>query len=145
MGVLRMDDFLRAIHDAVIDTGAKDLARKMGVSHVALLQRANPNNDAHRLNVEQLFQILLHGGDMRPLHALAAEFGFDLVPKDKAAAQTLQLALISMSKEVADVTQAVAAALTDGHVSQIEKAAIQREIEHARHSFDVLEESVKAA
>ena len=67
-----MDDFLKAIHDAVIDAGAKDLARKMGCSHVALLQRANPNSPDHRMNVEQLFQVLVHSGDMRPLVALAA-------------------------------------------------------------------------
>lgn len=140
-----MDDFLKAIHDAVIDSGAKDLARKMGVSHVALLQRANPNNDAHRLNVEQLFQILLHSADLRPLQALAAEFGFELMAKDKAAPQSLAAALLHMTKEVADVTRAVADALDDGHVSQTEEAMINREIGHVRESLNVLEESVKAA
>ncbi|MBV2132028.1 Rha family transcriptional regulator [Pseudomonas sp. MAP12] len=140
-----MDEFLKAIHDAVIDVGAKELARNMGVSHVALLQRANPNNDAHRLNVEQLFQILLHGGDMRPLHALAAEFGFELAAKDKAEPKSLAAALLHMTKEVADVTRAVADALDDGHVSQTEEAMISREIGHVRESLNVLEESVKAA
>jgi hypothetical protein len=140
-----MDEFLKAIHDVVLDAGAADLARKMGVSHVALLQRANPNNDAHRLNVEQLFQILLHSGDMRPLQALVAEFGFELVAKEKAKAQGLATALIHMNKEVADVTEVVAEALEDGRVSQTEAAMIKREIGHVRESLDVLEASAQVA
>ncbi|WP_349569433.1 phage regulatory CII family protein [Azotobacter salinestris] len=140
-----MDEFLKALHDAVLDAGAKDLARKMGVSHVSLLQRANPNNDAHRLNVEQFFQILLHADDVRPLQVLAAEFGFELVAKEKAQPQTLAAALLHMTKEVADVTRVVHDALEDGHVSQTEEALIRREIGHARQSLDVLEASVKAA
>lgn len=140
-----MEQIHRAIHEAVLEAGPKQVAHKMGTSHTSLLNRANPNDDTHRLNLEQFLQILVHTGDMRPLQALAAEFGFELVAKDKPAAKTLPLALIGMNKEVADVTQAVAAALADGHVSPMERAAIQREIEHARHSFDVLEESVKAA
>ncbi len=140
-----MDEFLKAVHDAVIDAGAKDLARKMGVRHGALLPRANPNDDAHRLNVEQLLQILLHSGDMRPLRALAAEFGFELVAKQRVQPKSLAAALIHMNKEVADVTQAVAEALDDGRVSQPEAALIKREIGHVRESLDVLEASAQVA
>lgn len=42
-----MDKFLRACHDAVKDNEAKSLSAKMGVPHVSLLQRSNPDNDAH--------------------------------------------------------------------------------------------------
>ena len=41
-----MEDFLRACQGAVLDNEAKTLAAKMGVAHVSLLQRANPDNDA---------------------------------------------------------------------------------------------------
>jgi hypothetical protein len=140
-----MEEFLKAIHDAVLDAGAKDLARKMGVSHVALLQRANPQNDAHRLNVEQLFQILLHSGDLRPLQALAEEFGFSLVAKDTAKAESLSRALVRLSAEVGDVTRSVADALEDGHLSQPERAQILNELSHVYESADVLKASVKAA
>lgn len=140
-----MDEFLKAIHDAVIDAGAKDLARKMGCSHVALLQRANPNNPDHRLNVEQLFQVLLHSGDMRPLKALADEFGFDLVAKDQTPGKSLVNALMDASAEFADVTRATHDALLDGRVSSFEKERIRKEIGEVRQSLDVLEESVKVA
>lgn len=140
-----MEDFLRATQSAVLDHEAKSLAAKMGVPHVSLLQRANPDNDAHHLTIEHLFGILLHTGDMRPLEALADAFGFELVAKEQPKAEQLTTAVLHMHSEVADVTRAVTAALEDGHVSQTEKALIKREIGEAQKSLNVLVESVKAA
>lgn len=140
-----MEDFLRSCHDAIKDNEPKSLAAKMGLPHVSLLQRSNPDNDAHHLTIEHLFGVLLHTGDLRPLRALAAEFGLDLVSKDQEAATTLTSALLHMSAEVADVTRAVTDALDDGRVSQTEKALINRELAGARKSLEVLEASVKAA
>lgn len=140
-----MEEVLRAIHETVLEAGPKTLAHLMGMSHTALLNRSNPSDDTHRLNVEQLLQVLVHSNDMRALKALAGEFGYDLVPKERVAPQNLTAALLHMSAEVADVTRAVADALDDGRVSQTEKQAIKRELAGARESLDVLEASVKAA
>ena len=140
-----MEDFLRAAQSAVLDHEAKSLAAKMGVPHVSLLQRANPDNDAHHLTIEHLFGILLHTGDMRPLEALAESFGFELVAKERPKSEQLSTAVLHMHAEVADVTRAVTAALEDGHVSQTEKALIKREIGEAQKSLNVLIESVKVA
>ncbi|HEX8595389.1 MAG TPA: phage regulatory CII family protein [Pseudomonas sp.] len=140
-----MDNFLRACQSAVLENEAKALAAKMGVAHVSLLQRANPDNDAHRLTIEHLFGILLHTGDMRPLMVLAEEFGFQLVSKTAAQPQALTSSLINVGKEVADLTIAVHEALGDNHISQFEKAQIRVEIEHVRQSLDVMDSSVKAA
>jgi hypothetical protein len=143
--VLRMEDFLRACQSAVLDNEAKTLAAKMGVPHVGLLQRANPDNDAHHLTVEHLFGVLLHTGDMRPLATLANEFGFDLVAKVAPEPQALTKSLINVGKEVADLTIAVHQALDDNHVSAFEKNLIRQEINHVRQSLDVMDASVKAA
>lgn len=140
-----MDKFLRACHDAVKDNDAKTLSAKMGVPHVSLLQRANPDNDAHHLTIEHLFGILLHTEDMRPLKALADSFGFDLVAKEAPVPKALTAAMISVGKEVAELTIAVHVALEDNHVSQIEKAQISKEIDHVRKSLDEMASSVKAA
>ncbi|WP_248920480.1 phage regulatory CII family protein [Pseudomonas entomophila] len=140
-----MDEFLRATQSAVLDGEAKVLASKMGVPHVSLLQRANPDNDAHRLTIEHLFGILLHTGDMRPLAALASEFGFDLVPKVAPEPTGLTASLINVGKEVADLTIAVHNALEDEHVSAFEKGQIKVEIEHVRQSLDVMASSVRVA
>lgn len=140
-----MEDFLRACQSAVLDNEAKALAAKMGVSHVSLLQRANPDNDAHHLTIEHLFGILLHTGDMRPLAALANEFGFDLISRSSPEPQVLTKSLINVGKEVADLTIAVHQALDDEHVSSFEKSLIRQEINHVRQSLDVMDASVKAA
>ncbi|AMR66740.1 phage regulatory CII family protein [Aquipseudomonas alcaligenes] len=140
-----MEQFLRACHDAVKDAEPKRLASQMGLPHVSLLQRANPDNDAHKLTINHLYQILLHTQDMRPLAALVAEFGFTLVAKEGAEAVNLSVAVLHMHAEVADVTKAVTAALDDGRVSQMEKAMIRREITGVRESLDVLEASVQVA
>lgn len=140
-----MEDFLRACQAAVLDNEAKPLAAKMGVAHVSLLQRANPDNDAHHLTIEHLFGILLHTGDMRPLMALANEFGFDLAAKVRPAPRALTTSLINLGKEVADLTIAVHEALDDNHVSPMEKASIRKELGHVRQSLDVMEASVKVA
>ncbi|WP_449106718.1 phage regulatory CII family protein [Pseudomonas mohnii] len=140
-----MDKFLRACHDAVKDNDAKTLSAKMGVPHVSLLQRANPDNDAHHLTIEHLFGILLHTEDMRPLKALADSFGFDLVAKEAPVPKALTAAMISVGKEVAELTIAVHVALEDNHVNQIEKAQISKEIDHVRKSLDEMAASVKAA
>jgi phosphomannomutase len=139
-----MDDFLRATHNTVKDNDAKALSTKMGLPHVSLLQRSNPDDDAHHLTIEHLYGILLHSGDMRPLEALADAFGFELVAKEKSPAKELTNALLHMSAEVADVTRAVTDALDDGRVSQIERQKILREAGEAKQSIDVLVEAVKA-
>jgi hypothetical protein len=140
-----MEDVHRAIHEALLDAGPKQIAHQMGTSHTNLLNRANPNDDTHRLNVEQFLQILVHTADMRPLAALADAFGYDLVAKDGVKARSLTAALLHMTREVADVTRAVGDALEDDHVSQTEKAMIRREITEARKALDVMDASVKVA
>ncbi|MNL79259.1 hypothetical protein D3C87_2058240 [compost metagenome] len=82
---------------------------------------------------------------MRPLMALANEFGFDLVSREAPKPQALTSSLINVGKEVADLTIAVHEALDDNHVSSFEKALIRQEIDHVRKSLDVMDVSVKAA
>jgi len=140
-----MDDFLRATHNAVKDNDAKVLAAKMGLPHVSLLQRSNPDDDAHRLTVEHLYGILLHSGDMRPLEALADEFGFDLVAREKPAAQELTSAALHMNAEVADVMRLVTNIIDRGFATQSDRADAAREISEAVESLVVVKVSLGAA
>jgi hypothetical protein len=143
--VLRMEDFLRACQNAVLDNEAKTLAAKMGVAHVGLLQRANPDNDAHHLTIEHLFGILLHTGDMRPLMALADQFGFDLTAREKPAVKPLMVALGNLSAECGDVGRLIFDATSDNHISQHEKAQGEKAILEAIDALQILRESLKAA
>lgn len=140
-----MEQVYRAIHEAVLEVGPKQLAHLMGMSHTALLNRSNPNDDSHRLNLEQFIQILVHSKNPEPLELLAGALGYVLVPQVKPKGKSLVEALADLAAESGDVSRAVHDAMSDERVTQIEKAHIQKEIGHVRQSLLVLEESVRAA
>lgn len=139
-----MENFLRACRDTVKDGDAKELASKMALGHVSLLQRANPDNDGHHLTIEHLYAILLHTNDMRSLRALANDFGFDLVAREVTPATTLAAATLSMASEAADVTKAAIEAMDDGVITRLEVARIEREGEEAKNKIDVVVATAKA-
>jgi len=139
-----MQQFLRACHDTVKDYGAEKLAGQMGLPHVSLLQRANPDNDSHRLTINHLYQILLHTGDLRPLQELAHAFGFHLVAREVAPEECLANATLAMASEAADVTKAAIEALADGVVTRMECKRIEREGEEAKNKIDVVIATARA-
>jgi len=143
--VLRMEDFLRACHTTIKESGAEELAGKMCMAHVSLLQRSNPDNAAHHLTIEHLFGVLLHTQDMRPLMALADQFGFDLVAREKPVAKPLMVALGHLSAECGDVGRLIFDAAADNHISQHEKAQGEKAILEAIDALQILRESLKAA
>lgn len=140
-----MESFLRACHSAVLENEPKRLAARMGLPHVNLLQRANPDNDAHRLTINHLYGLLLHTEDMRPLMSLADDFGFDLVPRGRPAPKPVIQALAHLAAESGDVTRLVFDALQDHRISQHEQAQCNRAIDEAIEALQVLRESLKAA
>ena len=140
-----MEDFLRACHTTVKESGAEELAGKMCMAHVSLLQRSNPDNAAHHLTIEHLFGVLLHTGDMRPLMALADQFCFDLAAREKPAVKPLMVALGNLSAECGDVGRLIFDATADNHISQHEKAQGEKAILEAIEALQILRESLKAA
>ncbi|OBY57740.1 phage regulatory CII family protein [Pseudomonas sp. AU12215] len=143
-----MEEFERALHRAVKAEGGTALAKRMGVNETRLLDCANPNRDSHRMSVEMFGQILTHLPDEARelvLNALAGEFGLAVVKKDQPKPVGLTASLLTVGKEVSDLTIAVHTALQDGHVTQIEKASIRKELAHVRSSLDEMEASVSAA
>ena len=140
-----MEDFLRACHTTIKESGAEQLAAKMCLAHVSLLQRSNPDNAAHHLTIEHQFGVLLHTGDMRSLISLADRFGFELVAREKPAAKPLMAALGLLSAECGDVGRLIFDAAADNHISQHEKAQGEKAILEAIEALHVLRESLKAA
>lgn len=140
-----MEDFLRACHDAIKDNEPKSLAAKMGLPHVSLLQRSNPDNDAHHLTIEHLYGVLLHTGDLRPLHALAAEFGHVLVSREAVAALPVQLALNEVVAEFGDVARTVHDALADNVLTSLERRQIVKQAQELIDAVQGLIASAKQA
>lgn len=140
-----MHDFLKACDSVVDEANTKELATLMNMPPVSLLQRANANYDGAWFNVKHLYALLLHTGDMRPLIALADQFGFDLVAREKPAVKPLMVALGLLSAECGDVGRLIFDAAEDNHISQHEKAQGEKAILEAIDALQVLRESLKAA
>lgn len=140
-----MQEFLRACDVAVEEAKTKSLATLMNMPPVSLLQRANANYDGAWFNVKHLYALLLHTQDMRPLAALAGEFGYSIVKKDQPAALGIHDALGRATLEFAQVTVETHTAMADGRVDQVERARILKEIAHAKEALAQLEASVKVA
>jgi hypothetical protein len=143
--VLGMQEFLRACDVAVEEAKTKSLATLMNMPPVSLLQRANANYDGAWFNVKHLYALLLHTQDMRPLAALAGEFGYSIVKKDQPVALGIHDALGRATLEFAQVTVETHTAMADGRVDQVERARILKEIAQAKEALAQLEESVKVA
>lgn len=140
-----MHDFLKACDNVVDEANTKQLATLMNMPPVSLLQRANANYDGAWFNVKHLYALLLHTQDMRPLAALAGEFGYSILRKDQPVALGIHEALGRATLEFAEVTVETHAAMADGRVDQVERARILKEIAHAEEALAQLKASVKAA
>jgi hypothetical protein len=143
--VLGMLNFLKACDDVVGEANTKGLATLMNMPAVSLLQRANANYDGAWFNVKHLYALLLHSQDIRPLAALADEFGYVVVKRDLPAPICVHQALAKVSFEISEVTIETVSAMGDGRVDQIERARILREIDHAEQALAQLKASVKVA
>ena len=141
-----MQELMRAIYDVVDEHGAGKIADgAFFKSRTLLSQKANPDYDSHKMNVEELHRIMQFTQDFRPLLAWADHFGFDLVAKERPQARELTGALVHMHSEVADVTKVVSEALAGSHINQLQRKAAEREITEAIASLQTLLESVRAA
>lgn len=140
-----MEMFLKACHDVVKDAETKKLAALMNMPHISLLQRSNSENDAHWFNVKHLYALLLHSQDLRPLAALAEEFGHAIVKRELPAAICVHQALGKVSFEISELTIETVGAMGDGRVDQVERQRILREIDHAEQALAQLKASVKVA
>ncbi len=143
-----MEHFERTLHREVKADGGTALAKRMGVNETRLLDCANPNREAHRMNLEMFGQVLTHlseDGRYRVLAALADEFECDVVPRKRPAAKPLLSALASLAAESGDVSRLIFDATADSHLSQHEKAQGDKAIQEAIDALLVLRESLKAA
>lgn len=138
-----MQEFLKACHAVVHDADTKNLATLMGMPSVSLLQRANAEYDNAWFNVKHLYALMLHTDDMRPLEALAGEFGYVITKTVAPAAIDVHQALGRVALEFAELTVETHNAMSDGRVDQVERARIMKEIAHVKAAIAQYEASVK--
>lgn len=140
-----MDNIERAVHETVLDAGAKVLAPKMGLSHTALLQRSNPNCDDHKLTLAQFYQVNLHSGDHRSLRALVSDFGYELQGGYVVEERTPLQALMDNLRHSASTTQVVMEALEDNELTSLELREIETAVANEMRTLQTLLASVRPA
>lgn len=137
-----MEDIHKAVHDTLLDGGPKQVAHLMGVSHTGLLNRANPNDDTHRLHFDQVLQIIWHTKDPRVVAAMAGLLGFDLVPRNEAPARPVQSSLNEVVAEFGDVARTVHDALEDNVLTSLERRQISK---HAKELIEAVQGLIASA
>lgn len=141
-----MQEVMRAIYDVVDEHGASKIAQGASFSSRTLLsQKANPDYDSHKMNVEELHRVMDFTRDIRPLKAWAEYFGFDLVAREAAEARPVQSSLNEVVAEFGDVARTVHDALKDDHLSALERRQIAKQSQELIDAVQGLIASTKRA
>lgn len=111
--------------------GSEALAPRLGMSAAVLRNKVNPNNDTHHLSFAEASRIIGITGDVRMVHALAAQHGL-ICTSVETHAPASDLAVLELVTQVwrknGNVGAAVDDTLADGRVEH-------REIEKVKDSI----------
>lgn len=130
------DAFHRTVHDA--PGGCEALAVRMGMSAAILRNKANPNAPANKPMLDDADRIMGITGDVRVLHALAANHGHICVKVDTAGGSG-DMAVLELIVQVwqtnGDVGAEVNRTLADGRVERHEVAKVREAIYRAQKAM----------
>lgn len=126
---MNVEDALYAlVHD--YPGGAPALAPRMGISQHTLAHMADPNQSAG-WPLRRMRQAIALTRDLRPLHALCAEFGGVFVPTGRFAHVSdvaLLEAVTRMTKEFGDVGASLHKMLDDGRIVDREFEDLKQQV-----------------
>lgn len=119
-----MDRVQWAVYDAVHQFGVRELASKMRISPQTLINKVNPEQEAHALTFDQLLMVLELTKSRAIVDAMAERAGMN---QPTECAPTLTLAVLKASKESSDVLAVFEREAADGVWSQNDAKALERE------------------
>ena len=122
------DALYRLVHD--YPGGASTLAVRMDLAASTLRCMASLTIDSHDWSLKRFEQAMAFTGDLRPLHALCAEFGGVFVPVSSAAHgdDALMQTLATAGKEFGDVCATLSTALADQRITHRELAEFEQQV-----------------
>ncbi len=140
-----LDAFHKTVHQA--PGGCEAMAVRLGMSPQILRNKANPNNTANKVLLEDADQVIGITGDMRVLHALAANHSHVCVKIDPAATAS-DLAVLELVVQVmtsnGDVGAEVNRTLADGRVEQHEIKAVEAAVYRTNQAMQQLVDRLKS-
>lgn len=130
------------VHNSKMDT--KEIADRLGMSHAILCNKANPNNDTHKLTLKESIAIQIATDSTAILEAEALHLGVQILPKTQSKPESLMMAVLKASKEHGDISSAISKAMADGVLTQKEKQECHREVSEAIQSLAELNEQINS-
>lgn len=132
-----MDILDQAIYDTVhkSDVRASEIATRLGMNHQVLLNKANPQNESHKMSVRESLAIQLLTGNHRIQSALDTLLNAESL---QTPFQCVFQAMLATSKEQGDVARVIQEAMSDGRFTMREKEDAFREIDEVIESLELL-------
>lgn len=139
-----MDQLDIAVHQTAHDApgGLPALAVRMGKRESTLRGKVCPTTDEHKLTLREALAMMELTGDDRILHVMAESRGYTLQRKALPDAQSLVSAVLDADAEHGDIAQQIRAAISDGKLTEAEKADITREIDQAEAALEALRSTI---
>ena len=125
------DAAYHTVHDYA--GGSESLGPRVGISAAVLRNKVNPNNETHRLALDEAVLISVVTGDTRVLDAFAAEMGRVTVAIPAAGTSDMDVLsdTCSLVAQVGQYMQTIHKALSDGKVDSKEIRDIRQQAREA--------------
>ncbi|ADZ91073.1 hypothetical protein GV054_09020 [Marinomonas mediterranea] len=136
-----MDHIDQAIYDTVHDSDMppKEIARRLGSNYQVMINKANPQNETHRLTLRESVAIQLLTGN----HAIYRAMGLELsIKAEESKSLSILECVLNAGKEHGDVLSTIQKALADGRLTLREQEQCQREITEAIEALMALRKAV---
>lgn len=127
-------------HDAT--GGMPALARQMGIGEQLLRNKVNPTSEHNKLNLREALAMMLLTNDIRILECLAREMGCTVQRQAFPGARGIIDAVLKSDAEHGDVARSVLASISDGKLTEIERAECQTQISEAIQSLQAVAEVI---
>ncbi|BBE51161.1 Phage regulatory protein CII [Ferriphaselus amnicola] len=139
-----MDALDLAIHGTAHEAngGLPALARQMGVGEQVLRNKVCPTSDTHKLNLREALAMMLLTHDTRILECLARELDCTVQPNRFPGARGIVDAVLHSDVEHGDVARSVMSAISDGKLTEAERAECQAQIAEAIQSLQAVADVV---
>nr|WP_082708356.1 phage regulatory CII family protein [Marinobacterium profundum] len=140
-----MDHIDTAIYATVHDSSipAKEIASRVGMSHQVLLNKANAQNETHKLTLRESLAIQIATGTTRIHAAMGVELGVQSQPvDDESECGGLMKAVLSAAHQHGDVMRTIDDAMADNHLTARESAQCCKEIDEAVQALLALSRAV---
>jgi hypothetical protein len=138
-----MDHIDQAIYDTVHGStkAAKQISSLMAMSHQVLINKANPQNETHKITLREAVTIQLITGNQSIYRAMGTELALN---EEGFQPVGIMESALKAGKEHGDVISSIYEALEDGKMTMREQEKCQREITEAIDALMQLRESVLA-